>query len=159
VILDAITQITRVASRFDGYPAGTRALQLPDSQVNSYFLTAFGRPSRTNTDAAERQQEPTITQALHVINGDTLNELLAAKDGTIDMFLKLGLSDAKAVEHLYLSAFGRPPKPEEKIQILQALDEARKVTAQDPLEKDPRRKPFEDLMWAMLTSKEFLFNH
>jgi len=159
VILDAVAQVTRVPNRFDGYPAGTRALQLPDSQVNSYFLTAFGRPPRTNTDAAERQQEPTITQALHVINGETLNQMLTAKDGTIDMFLKLGLSDAKAVEHLYLAALGRPPGVEEKAQILAALDEARKETARDPLEKDPRRKPFEDLMWAMLTGKEFLFNH
>jgi hypothetical protein len=159
VILDAVAQVTRVPNRFEGYPAGYRALQLPDSQVNSYFLTAFGRPTRTNADAAERQAEPTITQALHVINGDTLNRMLTAKDNTIDMFLKLGLSDAKAVEHLYLSAFSRPPTADEKTQILAALAQARRETAQDPLEKDPRRKPFEDLLWAMLTGKEFLFNH
>jgi hypothetical protein len=159
VILDAVAQVTRVPNRFEGYPAGYRALQLPDSQVNSYFLTAFGRPARTNTDAAERQQEPTITQALHAINGDTLNQMLAARDNTIDMFLKLGLSDAKAVEHLYLSALSRLPSPEEKTQILRALETARQETAQDPLEKDPRRKPLEDLLWAMLTGKEFLFNH
>lgn len=159
VLLDAIAQVTRVPNRFDGYPAGTRALQLPDSQVTSYFLTAFGRPTRTNPDSGERQQEPTITQALHVINGDTLNQMLSAKDGTIDMFLKLGLSDAKAVEHLYLSTFSRLPTANERSQILPALTEARQATAQDPLEKDPRRKPFEDLMWAMLTGKEFLFNH
>ncbi len=159
VILDAVAQVTRVPNRFDGYPPGYRALQLPDSQVNSYFLSAFGRPARANTDAAERQQEPTITQALHVINGDTLNQMLAAKDNTIDMFLKLGLSDAKAVEHLYLSAFSRLPTAAEKARILPALDEARRQTARDPLEKDPRRKPLEDLLWAMLTGKEFLFNH
>jgi hypothetical protein len=151
--------VTRVPNRFEGYPPGYRALQLPDSQVNSYFLTAFGRPARTNPDAAERQAEHTITQALHVINGDTLNQMLAAKDNTIDMFLKLGLSDARAAEHLYLSAFSRPPTAAEKNRILEALAQARRETAQDPLEKDPRRKPLEDLLWAMLTGKEFLFNH
>ena len=159
VILDALAQVTRVPTRFDGYPAGTRALQLPDSQVNSYFLTAFGRPPRVISDAGERQHEPTITQALHVINGDTLNQMLRARDGAIDMFLKLGLSDAKILDHLYLSAFSRYPAAAEKAQILGALAEAKKAGAADPLEKEPRRKPFEDLMWAMLTGKEFLFNH
>jgi len=159
VILDAITQVARVPSRFDGYPAGTRALELPDSQVNSYFLTVFGRPTRTIADAAERQHEPTITQALHVINGDTLNQMLRARDGAIDMFLKLGLSDGKVIEHLYLSAFSRYPTAEEKAEVLAALAEATKAGAADPLEKEPRRKPLEDLMWAMLTGKEFLFNH
>ncbi len=159
VILDAISQVTRVPTRFDGYPAGTRALQLPDSQVNSYFLTVFGRPPRTQSDSGERQHEPTITQALHVINGDTLNQMLQAKDGTIDMFLKLGLSDNKAIEHLYMAAFSRPPHEEERLSLLAALTEARRQAASDPLEKEPRRKPFEDLLWAMLTGKEFLFNH
>jgi len=159
VILDSIAQVTRVATRFEGYPAGTRALQLPDSQVNSYFLTVFGRPPRTLSDSAERQHEPTITQALHVINGETLNQMLSSKDGTIEMFLKLGLSDGKALEHLYLAAFSRPPTAQERADILAALAEARVATAKDPLEKEPRRKPLEDLMWAMLTGKEFLFNH
>jgi hypothetical protein len=159
VILDAISEITRVPTRFEGYPAGTRALQLPDSQVNSYFLTVFGRPPRTIADSSERQHQPTITQALHVINGNTLNQMLEAKGGAIDMFLKLGLSDSRVVDHLYLSAFSRLPSPQERSEILAALAKAEKVSAADPLEKEPRRKPIEDLMWAMLTGKEFLFNH
>ncbi|MBI3695747.1 MAG: DUF1553 domain-containing protein, partial [Acidobacteria bacterium] len=159
VLLDAVSQVTRVPTRFEGYPAGTRALQLPDSQVNSYFLTVFGRPPRVNSDSAERQHEPTITQALHVINGETLNQMLEAKDGAIDMFLKLGLSDSKVVEHLYMSAFSRPPADQERSEILAALDGAKKAAAADPLEKEPRRKPIEDLLWAILTGKEFLFNH
>ena len=159
VILDAISQVARVPTRFEGYPPGTRALQLPDSQVNSYFLTVFGRPPRVISDSAERMHEPTITQALHVINGETLNQMLQAKDGAIDMFLKLGLSDAKIIEHLYLSEFSRPPSDQERAEILAALEQAKKAAAADPLEKEPRRKPLEDLMWAMLTGKEFLFNH
>jgi hypothetical protein len=159
VILDAISGVTRVPTQFQGYPVGTRALELPDSQVNSYFLTVFGRPPRVNTDASERMHEPTITQALHVINGETLNRMLEAKDGAIDMFLKLGLSDSRALDYLYMSAFSRPPTVQERSEILAALAKAEKVSAANPLEKEPRRKPMEDLMWAVLTGKEFLFNH
>ena len=159
VVLDAISQVARAPTRFSGYPEGTRALQLPDTQVNSFFLEVFGRPPRINVDAAEREHAPTIKQALHVINGDTLNQMLRADDGAIDMFLKLGLSDKKVLEHLYLSALSRYPTPRENEALLGVLEEAERETSADPLERDPRRKPLEDLMWAMLTGKEFLFNH
>ncbi|HUG81778.1 MAG TPA: DUF1553 domain-containing protein [Bryobacterales bacterium] len=159
VVLDAISQVTRVPTRFSGYPEGTRALQLPDTQVNSYFLTVFGRPARINVDAAEREHAPTIKQALHVINGDTLNNMLRDQEGAIEMFLKLGLSNVKILDHLYLSALSRYPTDAERKALMAALDEAEKETAADALERDPRRKPLEDLMWAMLTGKEFLFNH
>ena len=159
VVLDAISQVARVPTRFSGYPEGTRALQLPDTQVNSFFLEVFGRPPRINVDAAEREHAPTIKQALHVINGDTLNEMLRADDGAIDMFLKLGLSNKKILEHLYLSALSRYPTGRENEALLDVLEEAERETSADPLERDHRRKPLEDLMWAMLTGKEFLFNH
>ncbi len=159
VVLDAITEIVRVPTHFKGYPEGTRALQLPDTQVNSYFLTVFGRPPRVNVDAAEREHAPTIKQALHVINGDTLNQMLRDDDNAISMYLKLGLSNERVLEHLYLSAFSRYPTEQEKQRLGQALAQAEQQTAQDPLERDPRRKPLEDLIWAMLTGKEFLFNH
>jgi len=159
VVLDAISQVTRVPTRFSGYPEGTRALQLPDTQVNSYFLTVFGRPPRINVDAAEREHAPTIKQALHVINGDTLNNMLRDQEGAIEMFLKLGLSNVKILDHLYLSALSRYPTDAERKALMAALDEAEKETAADALERDSRRKPLEDLMWAMLTGKEFLFNH
>ncbi len=77
-----------------------RALQLPDSAVNSYFLTAFGRPPRAQTRESERSSVPTITQALHIFNGDTLNGKLRAPGGTVDMLLKLGLSDEQIVNYL-----------------------------------------------------------
>ena len=159
VVLDAVSEVTRVPTRFSGYPEGTRALQLPDTQVSSYFLTVFGRPPRINVDAAEREHAPTIKQALHVINGDTLNNMLRDEEGAIEMFLKLGLSNPKILDHLYLSALSRYPTAAERQALIAALDEAEKETAADPLERDPRRKPLEDLMWAMLTGKEFLFNH
>ena len=85
--------------------------------------------------------------------------MLKADGGAIEMFLKLGLSNRKILDHLYLSALSRPPSEEETAALLAVLDQAQRETAKDPLERDPRKKPLEDLMWAMLTGKEFLFNH
>jgi hypothetical protein len=150
VILDAYSQVTGVATPYSGYPAGTRALQLPDSQVTSQFLTVFGRPARNVCDAAERSFDPTIAQALHVINGDTLNKKLSAQDGYVALFLKLGLSDSRILEHVYLTAFSRYPSEAEKSSLLAALAKSRNAG---------REQALEDMLWALLTSKEFLFNH
>ena len=148
VILDAYSQVTGVPTPFSGYPAGTRALQLPDTQVKSQFLTVFGRPPRQVCDVSERSVDPTIAQALHVINGDTLNKKLSAPDGYVALFLKLGLSDSRILEHIFLTAFSRYPSEAEKAMLLPALQKAR-----------PRQQGLEDMLWALLTSKEFLFNH
>ena len=85
--------------------------------------------------------------------------MLRADDNAISMYLKLGLSNDRVLEHLYLSAFSRYPTEQEKDRLSKALEEAERQTAENPLERDPRRKPLEDLIWAMLTGKEFLFNH
>ncbi|MGA3190700.1 MAG: DUF1549 domain-containing protein, partial [Bryobacteraceae bacterium] len=117
VILDAMSQVTGAPTAFGGYPVGTRALQLPDTQVKSDFLASFGRPARILCDAAERASDPTITQALHVINGDTLNKKLSSPEGTIALFLKLGLSDRRILEYMYLSAFSRYPSDAERATL------------------------------------------
>jgi Protein of unknown function (DUF1553)/Protein of unknown function (DUF1549)/Bacterial Ig-like domain (group 2) len=150
VILDAYAQVTGVPTPYAGYPAGTRALQLPDTEVKSQFLTVFGRPARNVCDSSERSFDPTIGQALHVINGDTLNKKLSASDGYVALFLKLGLSDARIIEHIFLTAFSRYPTESEKSTLVSALGRAR---------KDSRQQALEDMLWALLTSKEFLFNH
>jgi len=150
VILDAYAQVTGVPTVYNGYPAGTRALQLPDTEVKSQFLTVFGRPARNVCDSSERSFDPTIGQALHVINGDTLNKKLSAADGYVALFLKLGLSDSRIVEHVFLTAFSRYPTESEKSTLVAALGKAR---------KDSRQQALEDMLWALLTSKEFLFNH
>ncbi len=158
-ILDAMSQVTGVASSFAGYPAGTRATQLPDVRVQSQFLSAFGRPERIVCDAAERSQDPSIAQALHVINGDTLNKKLSAEGGYINLFQKIGLSDARVVEQIYLSAFSRYPTAAEKKTVLASLTQARKAGATPEAARDTRRQAMEDMAWSLLTSKEFLFNH
>jgi hypothetical protein len=159
VILDAMSQATGTPTAFGGYPAGTRALQLPDTQVKSEFLTSFGRPARNICDAAERSSDPTVAQALSVINGDTLNKKLSAPDGTIALFLKLGLSDRRILEYMYLSAFSRYPTDSERQTLTAALDSAKLVKGTEEARRDAHRKGLEDMVWAMLTSKEFLFNH
>jgi Protein of unknown function (DUF1553)/Protein of unknown function (DUF1549)/Bacterial Ig-like domain (group 2) len=156
VILDALSQVTEEPEHFDGYPLGTRALQLPDTAVKSYFLTAFGRPIREQTQESERSSVPTITQALHIINGDTLNEKLRAQGNVVDKLMKAGDSDAQIVTYLYLAAFSRYPLPAELNALVGHLQmaETQKVKG-----VDPRRAALSDLTWAMLTSKEFMFDH
>ena len=159
VLLDAISQVTQVPEKFEGYPVGMRAMQLPDTRVDSYFLTVFGRPERLQNAVSERQSDPSITQALHVINGDTLNQKLRAPGGTMDMLLKLGLADQRIVEYLFLSAFSRYPSEKERDEVAADLRGASGKNAEGWGSSDPRRPVLEDLLWAMLTSKEFMFNH
>lgn len=156
VLLDAVSQVTGVATPFPGYAAGTRAIELPDSRVNSYFLTVFGRPERVITAESERMADPSLPQALHAINGETINEKLRAENNTIGSFLKLRLPDTMIVDYLYLSAFSRYPSAEEKRAVMEVLAKEMK-TAGDP--EAQRRQIYEDLLWAILTGKEFLFNH
>ena len=151
-MLDAISQVTGVPTDFPGYPAGMRAMQLPDARINSYFLKAFGRPERVNTCECERSTEPTVTQALHIINGETLNQKLRAPGSLVENFIKLGFSDEAIIRHLYLSAFSRQPSPQEKSNLLAALKDSGN-------NREARRQAIEDVVWAVLTSREFLFNH
>jgi hypothetical protein len=166
VILDAYSQVTRVPTKFDqvytgveggtaatpNYPMGTRALQLPDSQVASNFLNSFGRPERLQTCSCERQQEATVSQALHLNNGQTLNDKLRAKNSRIDQWLNSKMTDADAVRQIFELALCREPTAEEAKKFEALLKEA----GED--KKSSRRENLEDLFWAVLSSKEFLFN-
>jgi Protein of unknown function (DUF1553)/Protein of unknown function (DUF1549)/Bacterial Ig-like domain (group 2) len=154
VILDAISQVTGVAEDFPNYP-GRRALQLPDASVDSYFLSAFGRPPRLTAADSERQQEPSITQALHVINGDTINRKLSASRGLINDLVAANADNRTAIERLYLSALSRYPTE----QDLRALSAALEASTAGGTDLAARRKALEDLAWAVLTGREFLFTH
>lgn len=159
VILDATSQVTGIPTAFGGYPVGMRALQLPDVRIESQFLDSFGRPKRIVCDVGERSLEPSIAQALHVINGDTLNEKLRAPGSAPGLLLKLGLSDARILDHIFLSAFSRYPSESEKEKILTALASARVDQGPPEARQLARREALEDMMWALLTKKEFLFNY
>src|SRR5690606_2442640 len=79
VLLDAVSQVSGSPTKFPNFPEGWRAMQLPDSNVDSYFLKTFGRPERTATCSCERTDEPSMVQVLHLSNGDALNQKLQAK--------------------------------------------------------------------------------
>lgn len=148
VLLDAVAQVTGVPTPFPNMAPGTRALQVPDAKNNPYFLTVFGKPPRLITVDSERTAEPSVAQALHAINGETLNQKLREPGGLIDSLVRHGMADEMAVRHLYLAALGREPRPAEEQRLLAALRES-----------DDRRQAIEDIAWAILTSKEFMFNH
>ncbi len=149
-LLDALAQVTGAPTEFPGYPPGTRAMQLPEP-VNSYFLQIFGKPPRVLTVESERSSAPSVTQALHVINGATLNQKLRAPGGVVETFVKLGVSDEMLIDHIYLAALSRRPSKEETAKLLALMDSGKDDGA--------RRQAIEDIVWGVLTSKEFLFNH
>jgi hypothetical protein len=160
VLIDAMSQVTGIPTAFEGYPKGTRATQLRDSQIASYFLTAFGRPERAQTCACERQQEPNVAQALHLANGDTVNMKLRAAGGVIDMLLRTEADDNDVIDTLYMTALSRHPSESEKAKVLPVLAEAAvDQFAPQKEQREVRRPALEDLYWAILTDREFLFNH
>ncbi|HVC94015.1 MAG TPA: DUF1553 domain-containing protein, partial [Pirellulales bacterium] len=149
VLLDAMSQATGAPTSFTEYASGWRALQLPDSNVNSYFLKTFGRPDRVVTCECERAAEPTMVQVLHISNGNSLNDKLQAAGNRLEKLLSVGATDAAIVEDAYLSALSRFPTDSEKAQLLAVLAEA----------GQEKRQAVEDLYWSILSSTEFLFNH
>ena len=150
VLLDVVSEVTEAPTKFKGYPETWRAVQLPDSNIDSYFLRAFGRPERNNTCECERSAEPSVSQVLHIANGDTLNQKLTAKGNRIEKLLARKAPLEEIVEEAYLGALSRHPTDVEKEKFLKIL--------QDEPEKT-RRAVIEDMFWALLSSKEFVFNH
>ncbi|GMW00604.1 MAG: hypothetical protein AMXMBFR84_17410 [Candidatus Hydrogenedentota bacterium] len=154
VILDAYSQATGVPTEFSGYPSGFRALQLPDSQVASYFLAAFGRPQRNQTCSCERTDDSSVAQTLHVANGDTLNGKLQSDKAFLTELANQKIGDDAAITAMYWRAYSRAPLPDE-------LAQSKAILSESPADGDSaeRRMALEDMMWALLSSKEFLFNH
>ena len=151
VLSDAIAQVAGAPNEFPGYPTGWRALQLPDSNIASYFLQKFGRPDRVITCECERTSEPSMVQVLHLTNGDAINARLSAKGNHLEQMLGSGATPQAIVEDLYLRALSRLPTAAETSQLCEVLR-----AAADDLD---RRIAVEDLYWSVLSSKEFLFNH
>jgi len=148
VLLDAISQITETPNKFQGLPLGARAVQIADGAVSNYFLTTFGRAKRESVCSCEVKMEPTLSQALHLMNGDAVNDRI--KQGrVVAKMIQDKKSDREVVEDLFLRVFGRMPKDKEWAAMQQAI-------ASDP---GARQNVLEDLFWALLNSKEFYFNH
>jgi hypothetical protein len=150
VLLDAVSKVVEAPTKFAGYDEGTRALQLRDVNVSSYFLDTFGRPERLATCECERSDEPSMVQVLHLVNGDTFNKKLSQEKNLISNIIEQKLSDAAIVDSAYLRAFSRFPTGQERIEILTVLSQT---------SPDERRQMIEDLYWSLLSSREFLFQH
>jgi hypothetical protein len=148
VLLDAISTAAAAPEKFPDLPDGTRAIQLPDAGVESPFLDTFGRPPRAIACECERRSEPNIAQALSLMNGDLLNKKLSAKEGRVAHLAAAGKPTADIVRELYLASLSRAPRSSELTTALGLIHKAPK-----------RQEGIEDLLWTLMNSREFIFNH
>lgn len=147
VLLDAIDSLTASQSRFAGVPVGTRAVQLPDNAFDSYFLSVFGRPDSASACECERSSDVNLAQCLHLLNSSEVQGKVA---GSRASSLAGGQeSHEERIKQLYLVAFAREPDSEET-QVAAAYIEKH---------KDNIKGAYEDLLWVIINTKEFMFNH
>jgi hypothetical protein len=153
-LLDAISQVTGISSTFDGYPEGTRAAQVPSLpslrrkeplEGGMKFLRQFGKPERLLTCSCERNDSTTLAQALQMMTGPLVNRALSEPDNRIGKLMKAGKSNAEIVEELFVAALSRTPNDRERSTIIERIERA-----------PDRRIALEDVLAAILTSKEFM---
>lgn len=149
VLLDAIDQVLLTHTAFDGVPPHTRAVSLPDNRFSSYFLDVFGKPDSTTACECERSQEATLAQSLHLLNSKDMQAKLASDEGLAASLAASSDPIEHKIEQLYLAALSRPATAAE-------IQTASSYVLGKP---DSARQAYEDLVWAVLNSKEFLFNH
>lgn len=148
VLLDAISQATDIPEEFNGWPVGYRAIQVWDNRLPSDFLEVFGRPVRQSVCACERGSDPTIAQALHLMNSTGTDAKISSRDGRAARLAGSAMTETEIIDELYLTTLTRFPTDEERKRVLQ-------VFADSP----NRREAVEDILWALLNTKEFVFNH
>ena len=153
-LLDAINVVTKSQNKFDGLPQGTRAMQLPDNAFNAstYFLTVFGRPDSSTSCECERSQDASLAQSLHLLNSKDVQEKLTHDKGAAALLAAdAKTSDDDKLKQLYLAAFSRPPTESEIAVAKGHLERAK--------DDKTKRHAYEDMVWALINTKEFLFNH
>jgi hypothetical protein len=149
VLADAIGSVTGVWDAFDGYPAGLRAVQIPDPAVKSPFLLVFNKSERITACACERNNDVALTHTLHLLGGNPLVAKLSNRDGRLFALLRANKSDTDILDDLFLASFGRLPRD----------SEAQRVLAHVRKDAATREEAYADVLWALLNSTEFLFNH
>jgi hypothetical protein len=162
VMLDSIDQLAGTQTDFPNLPPGTRAVALPDNSYNrsSPFLRVFGRPEGQSVCECERVQSSSLAQSLHMINAPDIRGKLAHPDGRAERLAKDTRAAEAKVRELYLAAFAREPRPDELKVALEYLNEPRVSAAGQKVDSQKAaRENFQDLLWALMTTKEFLFNH
>ncbi|HEX3869451.1 MAG TPA: DUF1549 and DUF1553 domain-containing protein, partial [Pirellulales bacterium] len=149
VLYDMVSQATGTMeqNKFRGLPQGSRAVQIADGQTSTYFLTTFGRASRETVCSCEVKMDPNLSQALHLLNGDTVHGKIRG-GGVVARQLERKASSEQIIEELYLGTLCRKPTPAEIAKF---------VELSSPIAD--KREAFEDVLWALLNTKEFLFNH
>jgi len=148
VLLDVLALQTGTPEKFKGLPLGARAVQIADGNVSNYFLTTFGRATRATVCSCEVKLEPNLSQALHLINGEMTHQRVR-RGNMVGKWSGEGKSPGEIVTLIYRRALCRPPSALEVDALLKGLPEDAK-----------ERKAFlEDVFWAVLNSKEFVFNH
>jgi hypothetical protein len=146
-LLDTISTVTNTKDKFQGLPLGARAVQIADGRRSTYFLTTFGRATRETVCSCEVKMEPTLSQALHLLNGDTTNAKIRASD-VIPNLMKTRKFPEERITELYIRCLSRTPSHEEMDRLRPVLGEG-----------SNQQQALEDIFWALLNSREFLFNH
>jgi hypothetical protein len=161
VLLDGINEVTRTENTFDGLERGTRAVALPDNSFNasSYFLTVFGRPDSSSACECERSQDASLAQSLHLLNSKFVQDKLTADAGrAAALAADTTLTSEQKLVSLYTRFFSRPPNDAEVKLALAHLGKTVKDKDGKDVPIDPRQA-WEDILWALINTKEFLFNH
>jgi len=162
VFLDAIDDLTSSRTEFPNLPSGTRAIALPDNSYNngSPFLKVFGRPENESVCECERVQSSSLAQSLHLINAKDIKSKLATSNGRADRLAKSDKSAEEKIRELYSVAFSREPRADELNAGVDFLAEPRVDAAGMPIDPPKANQEiFQDLIWALINTKEFLFNH
>lgn len=147
VLLDAITQVTTTSNKFPGLPSGARAVQIANGNTSTYFLTTFGRAKRETVCSCEVKMEPNLSQALHMLNGDTVNAKVT-QGGLVATRLGEEVPHEKIVEEIYIRCLTRKPTEKELTNLMELVSQ-----------EENKQQALEDVFWALLNSREFVFNH
>jgi hypothetical protein len=145
--LDCISQVTETKNKFPGLPLGARAVQIADGTVSTYFLTTFGRATRETVCSCEVKLEPTLSQSLHLLNGEATSQRIA-QGNLIGRRLAEKKTPPEILDELYVRCLSRKPTPTE-------LEKLNALLAAEP----DKKKALDDAFWALLNSREFMFNH
>ena len=160
VLFDAVNDVSKSVPNFGGLPTGTRAVALPDNSFNagSYFLTVFGRPESSSACECERTMEASLSQSLHLLNADELQQKLSSTSGRAKMLAEDSRPDDEKIREVYLRAVSREATTSEVEMGRAHLAKKLGNKAGEELVQ-AKRQAWEDILWAIINTKEFLFNH
>ena len=147
MLLDCVSQVTNTKEKFKDLPLGARAVQIADGSTSTYFLDTFGRAERATVCDGEASTDPSLSQALHLLNGSTTTGKIS-QGKVIDELLKDKATVDQALERLYVRCLSRFPTEEEKKELIASVKQA----------PNPKQG-LEDVFWAILNGREFVFNH